>query len=65
MIFKKKTHYDEEQREFMDAVDKLAKKFGYKRTLFAENDGRERVVQFTPLSGKEWSDNNPIVIYKE
>lgn len=51
-MFKKKIYYDEEQRKFMDAVDKLAKKFGYKRTVFAENNGRERLVQFTPLSGK-------------
>ena len=44
--------YVRKQNKFCEALNKTAKKHGYERMLFAENDNHERLVGFRRIEEK-------------
>jgi len=45
----KTPQYSDFQNQFMMDINKVAKKYGYKQMLFAENDNEDRLLEFTKI----------------
>lgn len=50
--WKKPTEYGKLQMDFLNDINKTAQKYGYRETMFGENDNNERLIKFSRIENE-------------